>query len=162
MHRLCALLIVLPLAGCLLPTPFSVATMGADAVSYAVSGKTVTDHGLSLALGGDCALVRVIEGEICAEARDYPEAANAEALTPLPETLAGAQFAGAHPEVLAATARGLRHDGRIADGQGAAAPLAYLSDGARPSGIAGHSAPFADAIFIADATLAPTWGESGG
>ncbi len=162
MHRLCALLIVLPLAGCLLPTPFSVATMGADAVSYAVSGKTVTDHGLSLALGGDCALVRVLEGEICAEPRDYPDVATAAALTPLPESLAGAQLAGAHPEVLAATARGLRHDGRIAAGQDAAAPLDYLPDGARPSGFAGESAPFADAIFIADATLAPSWSETGG
>ncbi len=162
MHRLCALLIVLPLAGCLLPTPFSVATMGADAVSYAVSGKTVTDHGLSLALGGDCALVRALEGEICAEERHYPDAVDGAALAPLPDTLAGAQLAGAHPEVLAAAARSLRHEGGNAAGQATPAPLLYLADGARPSGFGGQRAPFAEAVFIADASLAPAHGETGG
>ena len=68
-----------------MPAAFTVASLALDTGSYMVSGKTLTDHGLSVAMDEDCSMVRVLDEEeaICQETPDY-EVANA-ALTPLPE-----------------------------------------------------------------------------
>ena len=95
----------LVLSGCLMPTPLSLATFGLDAVSYAVSGKTVTDHGISLAMGEDCALIGLLEGEVCDDQPDY-ETANAGAiLEPLPTSEQIALAGGGDSQVYASARR---------------------------------------------------------
>jgi hypothetical protein len=56
------LLLLLPLlaAGCAVPPAVTVASFAADGVSYAATGKSVTDHGISAATGRDCALLRPV------------------------------------------------------------------------------------------------------
>ena len=68
-----------------MPAAFTVASLALDTGSYMVSGKTLTDHGLSVAMDEDCAMVRLLDEEeaICQAAPAY-EIAGA-ALTPLPE-----------------------------------------------------------------------------
>ena len=76
-------ILVLPilLGGCALPAVVSIASLALDAGSYMVSGKTMSDQALSLALNQDCALARILEGEICREEPDYEIATTA--LAPL-------------------------------------------------------------------------------
>ena len=73
------------LSACALPAAFTVASMAVDTGSYMMSGKTLTDHGLSLAMSEDCSMVRLLdeEDEICREEQQY-EVAEAD-LTPLPD-----------------------------------------------------------------------------
>ena len=68
-----------------MPAALTVASLALDTGSYMMSGKTVTDHGLSLAMEEDCSMMRVLDedDEICQEEPDY-EVADA-ALTPLPD-----------------------------------------------------------------------------
>jgi SPOR domain len=47
-------------SGCALPAGVILASYAADSVSYVVTGKSVTDHGLSAVTGHDCALLRPI------------------------------------------------------------------------------------------------------
>jgi len=54
------LLLPLLAAGCVLPPAVTVASLAADGVSYATTGKSVTDHGISAATGEDCALLRPV------------------------------------------------------------------------------------------------------
>lgn len=65
---LSSLLLTAPLlGGCVLPPAVTVASLAADGVSYAATGKSVTDHGISAATGQDCALLRELQGgPICA------------------------------------------------------------------------------------------------
>ncbi len=62
----------LAVSGCsLLPGPVGVALLALDGVSYVVSKKSVSDHGISIVMQQDCALWRgVTEGRIC-----YPDGA---------------------------------------------------------------------------------------
>ncbi len=62
---LAALTVVL--SGCAVPPAFTIASLVVDVASYASTGKTVTDHGISMVLQRDCALLRGLEGEICLE-----------------------------------------------------------------------------------------------
>ncbi len=55
------------LSACALPPAITIASLVADVASYAATGKTVTDHGISLVLQKDCALLRGLEGEVCLE-----------------------------------------------------------------------------------------------
>ncbi len=55
------------LSGCALPPAVTIASLVIDVVSYASTGKTIADHGISLVLEKDCALLRGINGEICLE-----------------------------------------------------------------------------------------------
>ena len=55
------------LSGCGLPPAITVASLAFDFASYGATGKTVTDHGISMVLQQDCALLRGLEGEICVE-----------------------------------------------------------------------------------------------
>src|SRR6202035_2495210 len=49
--------------GCVLPPAFTIASLMADGVSLASSGKTVTDHAISLLAHEDCRLWRLLEGK---------------------------------------------------------------------------------------------------
>ncbi len=71
------------LSGCAMPAAVSIATLALDAGTYMISGKTVADHGLSVALDQDCAMLRVFEGDICEDEQDYEVAV--AALAPLPD-----------------------------------------------------------------------------
>lgn len=55
------------LSGCALPPIISVVSIAADFASYGATGKTVTDHGISLVLQQDCAMLRALDGPICFE-----------------------------------------------------------------------------------------------
>ena len=55
------------LSGCGLPTIVSVWSTALDFASYGASGKTVTDHGISLVLQKDCSLMRGLDGPVCTE-----------------------------------------------------------------------------------------------
>ena len=106
MIRCLALLAVaLGLSGCFVPTPVSIASIGTDVVSLFFSGKTVADHGVSLALDEDCALIGALEGEICEDRPDYRDADVAVALTPLPPGRNLDRLANADPQVLASARR---------------------------------------------------------
>lgn len=98
---LLAALLLLPLGGCGLPPALSIASMMMDAGSYATSGKSVTDHGISIVADRDCALFNIFsEGALCREERSYETAV--AALQPLPGTAPGPAAeqaaAGAVPE----------------------------------------------------------------
>ena len=69
------------LSGCAAPAGFTFASLAADSGSLLMSGKTLTDHGLSLAMKEDCALMRVLDDvdEIC---RDEPGQNAAASVSP--------------------------------------------------------------------------------
>ncbi len=58
---------VVVLSGCGLPPIVTFTSYAADIFSYLSTSKSVTDHGVSFALQKDCALLRVLDGPICAE-----------------------------------------------------------------------------------------------
>ena len=62
---LAALAVVL--SGCGLPTAVTVASLMTTVVSYASTGKGLADHGISIVLKKDCALLRGFKGDICLE-----------------------------------------------------------------------------------------------
>ncbi len=67
------LIIVCPLfvGACALPLPLQLAAWTADGISYLMTSKSMSDHGLSAAVGQDCAVHRVVtEGAICREEAD--------------------------------------------------------------------------------------------
>lgn len=94
MRWLCLLTIVMFVPGCAMPAAFTIASFALDTGSYAMSGKTLTDHGLSLAMEEDCSMMRVLDedDEVCREKRDY-EVADA-VLTPLAEDSNGVDARG--------------------------------------------------------------------
>ncbi len=130
-----AMALVVPLAGCGLPTPVSIASFVLDIGSYAVSGKTTTDHAMSALTGEDCAVIRVLEGDPCSSPEDYqlalgvlePLADEAEGAPPpaAPTPLTGLQIAAVGVADLDAGAGA----GFVAEGVGLAA---FLSDDAAP------------------------------
>ncbi len=122
-----ALALLLPLAACGMPTPVSLATLVLDIGSYAVTGKTTTDHAVSAVAGEDCAVIRVIEGDACSSPQDYEMALGV--LEPLPEE--GAPAAAVTPV-------------ELLQGQTAAVGVEDL----RPA------SPFAQVAFLSD-DLAP-------
>ncbi len=67
------LIIVCPLfvGACALPLPLQLAAWTADGISYLMTSKSMSDHGLSAAVGRDCAVHRAVtEGAICREDAD--------------------------------------------------------------------------------------------
>ena len=70
-----SVILLLGLSGCLQPTPLNIASLVADAGSYAVSGKTLVDHGVSGITSQDCAISRIFtEGAVCRENVTYEAA----------------------------------------------------------------------------------------
>ncbi len=61
------------LSGCGLPTIVSVWSTALDFASYGSTGRTVTDHGISLVLLKDCSLMRGLDGPVCTE-KEAPNA----------------------------------------------------------------------------------------
>ena len=58
-------------AGCALPVPLQVASWALDGISYIMTEKSVTDHGISVVAQKDCAVWRgVTAGELCREWQD--------------------------------------------------------------------------------------------
>ena len=54
------------LGGCALPLPVRIAGWAIDGVSYLATKKSVSDHGISLVAGRDCAMLRVVtKGAMC-------------------------------------------------------------------------------------------------
>ncbi len=87
------------LSGCALPPAITIASLMLDVASYASTGKTVADHGISMVFQKDCALLRGLGGEICLEADpartsrerearnlqfDYPEEIGAHMIARVP------------------------------------------------------------------------------
>ena len=71
-----AFLVMLPmmLGGCgLVPPAVTLISFAADAVSYAASGKSVSDHGLSLAMQQDCAVFNLVQGEAICGPGPHPQ-----------------------------------------------------------------------------------------
>lgn len=58
-----ALLAGLPSACAWPPTAFQLATLMASGVSFATTGKDVSDHAISMVAGEDCATFRLIAGD---------------------------------------------------------------------------------------------------
>lgn len=95
---------LLALSGCALPPVISVASFALDIASYGQSGKSVSDHGLSLVMRRDCAVLNLLQGFLC---RDRPGFDNAEtalaALRPLGDP--GMGISGTRLTAAAAAAR---------------------------------------------------------
>jgi len=71
LRRLLIIVFPLFLGACALPLPLQIAAWAADGISYLMTSKSMTDHGLSAAVGQDCAVHRAItEGAICREDSD--------------------------------------------------------------------------------------------
>lgn len=107
--RLCWL-IVLPmglLGACAVPPAVTVASLAADGVSYAATGKSMTDHGLSAATGEDCALLRFIKHQsVCRNdterGRDVPvDIGKASVPPPAPESSPAPAVASARDRYVA-------------------------------------------------------------
>lgn len=90
MRLICRILLLLALAfvpgGCVLPPAMVVASYSADIVSYAATGKTITDHAYSTVARSDCSFIRVLRGKpVCVDEPDKPQEtqlAQAEAASP--------------------------------------------------------------------------------
>ena len=66
MRRIAIFLAPFLLAGCALPPVVTLASLAADGVSYAATGKSTTDHAISAIAGEDCALLRAAkEQAVC-------------------------------------------------------------------------------------------------
>lgn len=114
-----AAVLAVSVSGCALPPIVTAVSVAADVFSYSETGKSVTDHGISLVMQQDCAFLRVLEGAMC---QDYG---------PDPDTREGALVTLAHlgdPAV----------DPHVADPMRLPQSLAYL-DGTLGSAVA--SAP---------------------
>lgn len=53
--------LMLSLSGCAVPTAVTIASFAADGVSYIATGKSTTDHALSVIAQEDCAMMRALE-----------------------------------------------------------------------------------------------------
>lgn len=70
------------LGGCGVPAPVSIASYAVDGVSYAITGKSMSDHAISVVLDQDCAMLRVLQGRIvCREDGDTSDDEIRDALT---------------------------------------------------------------------------------
>ncbi|MEH6632761.1 MAG: hypothetical protein V7776_18235 [Halopseudomonas aestusnigri] len=78
--------LALTLSGCALPPAIGVASLAVDVASYFFSGKTLTDHGISAVAQQDCALIRVMQGELCEDYANFEVADTVlEPLSPVDE-----------------------------------------------------------------------------
>ena len=115
---LCLSILGMTLSGCVLPPAIAVATMVLDVGSFAVSGKTATDHGISLLAQEDCALIKILEGKIC---EAYPEVQDVAVATLQP-------LAEGDPNLAALEGNRVGNDGRLSDLEYISAQTAELAD----------------------------------
>lgn len=79
--------LALPLGGCALPPIVVLASYAADAVSYAATDKTVTDHVFSAVARSDCSFVRILkEKPICVDDPQQPSPVAVADAAPASET----------------------------------------------------------------------------
>ncbi len=62
-YRILFVLAPILLGGCAIPPAITIASYVLDGVSYAATGKSVSDHGISALAGRDCATFRILKGE---------------------------------------------------------------------------------------------------
>ncbi|HKX07721.1 MAG TPA: SPOR domain-containing protein [Stellaceae bacterium] len=62
-HRFILVLAPILLGGCAIPPAISIASYVLDGISYAATGKSVSDHGISAVAGRDCATFRILKGQ---------------------------------------------------------------------------------------------------
>ncbi len=68
MRRVWLTSLLVLLGGCAVPPAIQVASLVAEGFSYVATGKSVTDHGISMVAGEDCAVFRAVKDEaICRE-----------------------------------------------------------------------------------------------
>ena len=69
MRYIFALCLVLSLTGCLtLPPAVTFASWALGGITYAVSGKTISDHAISSITQEDCAVLRILQNQpVCRE-----------------------------------------------------------------------------------------------
>ena len=93
------------LSGCAIPPALTIASLAINAASYAATGKSVSDHGLSAMVGEDCALWRVVaDRKICRDNPVEPAGpAVAEATPDLPQVATLAEGAPGFPSAPAHT-----------------------------------------------------------
>lgn len=69
---LAAVLMPVVLGGCALPLPVQIASWAIDGISYVATQKSVADHGISLAMDQDCAILRTVtEGAPCRQGTNF-------------------------------------------------------------------------------------------
>jgi hypothetical protein len=107
------------IAGCVLPPAFTIASLAADGFSLTTSGKTVTDHAISLLAHRDCRLWRLIQGKsICGS--DASVVAVAKLPPPLPLRAASPALNPPAPTVAAATSTDPSQSNPVASSSAAA------------------------------------------
>jgi hypothetical protein len=70
MRRLPILSVTFLLAGCALPPALTLASFAADGISYVATGKSTTDHAISVVAQEDCAVIRALKEEAICVPRD--------------------------------------------------------------------------------------------
>ena len=56
------------LSGCAIPIGVQIAKLSLDGISYITTQKSLTDHGISLVTGEDCAMHRILtRGAMCSQ-----------------------------------------------------------------------------------------------
>lgn len=77
------------LQGCAVPPIVAIASYSADIVSYAATGKTVTDHAYSAVARSDCSFIRILKDKpICIDNANRP--VETAAASPAPPAVATA------------------------------------------------------------------------
>ncbi len=72
MWRALTIVALLGLAGCAMPPAVSIASFALDGISYLATGKSVSDHALSIVTQQDCAMWRLVkEGDPRAVCREH-------------------------------------------------------------------------------------------
>ena len=93
MRTLAVLALPILLNACALPPALSIASLAIEGISYATSGKSVSDHVLSAVANEDCAMWRVLQERPICRNRDVPEimvaAAPIQPPSPMPAPSAG-------------------------------------------------------------------------
>ena len=121
-------------AGCVLPPALSIASLVADGISVAGSGKTVTDHAISLLAHEDCRMWRLLQGKSICQA-DTTVVATAKLPPPLPMRAASPALHAPDPNPVVA--------GFIVDEPGAGIAIPFPAPKATVSSDAPASAPAA-------------------
>lgn len=66
LRRVALFTLVILLSGCALPLPVKIASWALDGISFVATKKSITDHGISVIAGRDCAMMRAVtKGRIC-------------------------------------------------------------------------------------------------
>ncbi len=83
------------LNGCAMAAGFKIASMAGTSLSYLISGKSLSDHVISGAMGSDCALHRIIGGQAPCRAKGENLVADGQSF--LPGTTTALAFTSVEP-----------------------------------------------------------------